>query len=173
MLTELACNLVTGGMDQEGLNLLVHLERSCQTGRPFLPLPYNDVISTTLNDLDSDTYLDLFTQDLAPVQQLDVAGPVVVNEVQLHHRGQGSRVKWEIYWLMLLGLIKYKRLQQLFLQRKPIEVCNFYMHSPKNFLVTLPESIGKYKNLQYDWMCHGTCHFAVHESRSFVFWMLY
>ena len=118
MLTELACNLVTGGMDQEGLNLLVHLERSCQTGRPFLPLPYNDVISTTLNDLDSDSYLDLFTLELPPVQQLDVAK---VNQVQLHHLGQGSQVKWEIYWLMLLGLIKYKRLQQLFMQRKSIE----------------------------------------------------
>ena len=133
MLTELACNLVTGGMDQEGLNLLVHLERSCQTGRPFLPLPYNDVISTTLNELDGDSYLDLFTRDLPPVQQLDVAGPVV-NEVQLHHRGQGSRVKWEIYWLMLLGLIKYKRLQQLFMQRKPIEACNFYIHIYKEKL---------------------------------------
>ena len=29
--------------------------------------------------------------------------------------------KWEIYWVILLGLIKYKRLQELLLQRQLIE----------------------------------------------------
>ena len=100
MLTELACNLVTGGMDLEGLQVLVHLEKSCTSD--LLPLHYDVVAGRPPpHQVESGSYMDYF--------------------VGAGENGIRRDEKWEIYWVILLGLIKYKRLQELLMQRQMIE----------------------------------------------------
>ena len=105
--------LIAGGMHQEALNLLVYLEQR----RLFMPaLPY---LSLPNVDIDSDEYIKWFTQK----------------------RNGKNKIKRYLdetpYWrhsYMMLALIKFKRIQELCIQRKKVDaqVTSFLMGTHLN-----------------------------------------
>ena len=130
--------MIAGGLDQEALNFLVYFERR----RLFVkPLPYADIADNV--DIEDDQYIDWFTKYVMKIASF-LSNKLLLPV--LPFRPRNGPTNWDgqfletPYWehsYMMTALIKYKRLQELCVER---EISHTKMAS---FLVGTHSEIGK------------------------------
>jgi len=96
----LCCSLIACGMDQVAANILMHLRNwKDQRDRPYAEILRQDV------DIEDSKCVQSFLED----KQLE------------NYNGYDFFLRWP-HWAMMMALIKYRRLQAVFLERRKLEI---------------------------------------------------